>query len=245
MLLSGRTALVTGGGSGIGRATASAFAAEGATVVVADRDRAAAAQVAAELVTHAPETRHRAVHMEITDPDSVRQAFDVVRDVGPLKAAFLGAGIWDADDASILRLDDAAWHRTIEVNLTGTYYTARSTIEAMQEQGGAIVTVASVAAVSGWKSINAYVASKGGIISLTRALAADWSHRGIRVNCLCPGAVRTPMSEAALERSRPSNLMGREGAPSEIASVATFLVSDWSSFMTGATVVADGGTRSF
>lgn len=239
--LKGKNVVVTGGASGIGRSVAEVFADSGARVSVADLSLEQAALVAEGL----PGTGHHAIRIDVTDPDSVSEAFsECGRQFGTIDGVVNCAGIWKPrDDGPISRVTNQTWDQIIAVNLTGTFNVCREAVRVMEPQGsGSIITIASVVAITGWERLNAYSASKGGVLALSRALAVECGSKGIRVNCICPGVIETPMTEKVLAYSQPTVLpIGRLGRPEDIARTAAFLCSDWSGFTTAATVVVDGG----
>lgn len=240
-LLDGKTILVTGGASGIGRSVAEVCAGAGARLAVADLDLAAATTVAEAL----PGADHIGLTMDVTSPESVEAAFAQCQSAfGHIDGVVNCAGIWKPrDDGPITRVADETWNQIIAVNLTGTFNVCRAAVRVMEPHAaGSIVTVASVVAVTGWDRLNAYSASKGGVLSFSRALGIECGPKGIRVNCICPGVIETPMTEKVLAYSQPSILpIGRLGRPEDIARTAAFLCSDWSGFTTASTVVVDGG----
>lgn len=252
--LSGRVALVTGAGSGIGRAAAGLFAAHGASLVCVDVSPGVG-EVAAGI-------RERGGEAEPVVAD-VSRAADVEAAVraaetryGGLDVLFNNAGLWlispagyvpgETDGPSPLLTEDV-WQRTIDVNLKGVYLGCRFGIPAMRRRGGgAIVNVASIAAFRvGGGASDAYTAAKGGVVAITRTLAVEHAPEGIRVNCVVPGPIRTAMVEGWPEenRSAVSALvpLGRWGEPEEVAWLALFLASDAASFCTGGCYAVDGG----
>ncbi|GEO43041.1 3-oxoacyl-ACP reductase [Skermanella aerolata] len=242
-LLEGKRVLVTGGASGIGASVAAVCAAAGARVAVSDLDGDAAFRTAESLP--AGEASHTAISCDVSSSASVDAAFaQAAETFGSLDAVVNCAGIWHpTEDGPITRVEDAIWDKVIAVNLTGTFYVCRAAVRLMEEQGaGSIVTIASVVAITGWEKLNAYSASKGGVLSLSRALAIECGPKNIRVNCICPGVIETPMTEKVLAYSKPVVLpIGRLGKPDDIAGTAAFLCSDFSGFTTASTVVVDGG----
>jgi NAD(P)-dependent dehydrogenase (short-subunit alcohol dehydrogenase family) len=237
--LDGQVAIITGGGSGIGRATAVRFASEGAFVVVLDRDGDAAERVAKEL--------DGAAHtIDVRDGDALTHLVQTVADAhGRVDVMFNNAG--SGDLRPLHTVDDKLWHRLIDVNLTGTFNGMRAVTPLMLEAGhGAIVNNASVSGLAPTRNEAAYSAAKAGVIALTKSGALEYGP-AVRVNCVAPGHVRTPLTAAfeqfpdvfePVERAIP---LGRRGEAEEIAEVVLFLASTRSSYVTGQTVVVDGG----
>ncbi|MBA3798177.1 MAG: 3-oxoacyl-ACP reductase [Geodermatophilaceae bacterium] len=242
--LDGRTAVITGGCSGIGLATARRFAAEGARVVIGDLDELSGARIAAQLDGHF-------LVCDVTDPEQVDELFAVTNnEYGSVDVAFNNAGISPPEDDSILTTDLAAWRQVQEVNLTSVYLCCKAAIPYMVEQGkGSIINTASFVAVMGAATSQiSYTASKGGVLAMSRELGVQFARDGVRVNALCPGPVNTPLlqelfaSDPARAARRLVHIpMGRFAEPDEIASAALFLASDDSSFMTASTFLVDGG----
>lgn len=246
--LSGRTAVVTGGAGGIGAATALVLAREGAAVAVLDLDEAGA-RATAERV-EAAGGRAFGHGCDVSDPDQVRAAFDRAEaELGLPDVLFNNAGIVGpeatAPDTPLAELD-----RCLAVNLRAPFVCAAECIRRLRSAGcpGAIVNTASVNAVFAEPGFPAYVATKGGVAALTRALALDHAGEGIRVNCVCPGYVETPMTKplfeagaAGVAATAAMHAIGRVAQPEEIAEVVAFLCSDAASFMVGASVMVDGG----
>jgi len=253
MRFDGKVALVSGGGSGIGRASAMGFAARGAKVAVADLDGAKAAAVAAEV--QAVGGVALAIAADAGKPAGIEAM------IGGAVAAFGGLDILHNNAfgqpvlppgqsrlAAIGDLDDQVWTHTIELGLTGVFRaTKRAIPELLKRGGGAIVNTASISGLYADFAIGAYNAAKAGVINLTRVSAIEYAKRGIRVNCVCPGAIDTPLLQGSLglpgfrEGTLKQIPMGRLGRPEEIAGVVLFLASDLASYVTGAAVVADGG----
>ena len=242
--LEGRTAIVTGGCSGIGLATVRRFADEGAAVVVADLADERGEQVAEEV-------GGRYVHCDVTDAEQVQAMVDVVVErYGAIDVAFHNAGISPPEDESILDTDMDVWRRVQEVNLTSVYLCCKAVLPQMRAQGrGSIINTASFVAVMGAATSQvSYTASKGAVLAMTRELGVQFAREGIRVNSLCPGPVNTPLLQelfaADPERARRRLVhvpMGRFAEPVEIANAALFLASDESSFITASTFLVDGG----
>lgn len=239
--LTDKVVLITGGGSGIGAASARRFATEGARVVVADLNGDAAADVAREIGGHA-------VHGDIADPDDAeRMVREAVTRFGRLDVLHNNAASGAA--GRIADIDPASWSRTIAVNLTGHFLMTRAALPAMLDGGhGVVVNMATAAAVLVEEGVGAYAAAKAGVIALTRQTAVEYGRRGIRANCICPGAVATPPTlafvnavEGVRARMEAANPLRRIAEPGELASVVVFLASDESSFVNGATIMVDGG----
>jgi NAD(P)-dependent dehydrogenase (short-subunit alcohol dehydrogenase family) len=239
--LSGRTAIVTGAASGIGRATALLLAEEGCRVVVTDRD----AKGLSELVDRSPGA-FVPVAGDLTDAGAPARLVDAATTAtGRLDILVAAAGVWERTPLD--RLGDDVWDSVIAVNLTAPFRCARAAIPVMAERGfGRIVTVSSIAAKTGGDAAGAaYVASKAGIVGLTRSLARAAGPLGITVNCITPGLIDTPMIEDADPEQTQATLrrmpVGRLGTPEEVAGVIAMLVSDGTEFVTGAQVDVSGG----
>jgi NAD(P)-dependent dehydrogenase (short-subunit alcohol dehydrogenase family) len=248
MQLDGKVAIVTGAGRGIGRAIVRLFAAEGAAVVAAARTAAEGE----ETVTLVQQTggRARFIPTDVSQDAQVRDLIaETVRSYGRLDALVNNAGI-GGPGKPLDETSEVEWDRVIDTNLKGCYLGMRYAIPFMRSAGGAIVNLSSVLAEQTLPGCTAYTASKAAIIGLTKATALEVGRDGIRVNCILPGSTDTPMMWDGLtetERIEVEPLvagaapLGKVGQPEEIARVALFLVSDASSFMTGASVLVDGG----
>ncbi len=244
--LAGRVALVTGGGSGIGAATARRFARAGAAVVVADVAEAGAAAVADEIV--ADGGRAVAIAADVSEGDQVDAMMALAVDrFGGLDLAFNNAGI-SGTYGPLADLSIEDWQRTIDINLTGVFRCIRAEVPLMLERGGgSIVNTSSAAGQMGFAMLPAYVAAKHGVIGLTRSAALEYARAGIRVNAVLPGTVHTPMLEAfagsvegvqALAAPSPT---GRPGTPEEVAEAAVWLSTDAARFVNGHCLAVDGG----
>jgi meso-butanediol dehydrogenase/(S,S)-butanediol dehydrogenase/diacetyl reductase len=245
--LSGRTAIVTAGGAGIGAATARRLAADGAAVVVADLSGRRAEAVAAAIV--AGGGRAASIKMDAADPHGVQATIRLALDTfGRLDVLFNNAGL--AEIAPLDEISIESWNRVIAVTLTGTFLGMKYALPVMRRQGrGVIVNTASISGTGGDYGLSSYNAAKAGVINLTRAAAIENARHNIRVNCVCPGAVNTRAQELiGGERAddvrrvqAAAHPLGRLAEPEEIASTVRFLASDEASFITGAALVVDGG----
>jgi NAD(P)-dependent dehydrogenase (short-subunit alcohol dehydrogenase family) len=251
--LHGKTLVVTGAGAGIGQGSALFFAREGALVCCVDRDGGAAERTARLIGKNGG--RALAAPVDITSEDDLRTMVDKVMSVsGRIDGLFANAGIFKPGGAIGLPLEE--WNEVIGVNLTGVFLTVREVLPVMVRQGsGSIVTLASVAGMIGHRKSAAYAASKGGVIALTRQLAADHARTGIRINAVCPGTVRTALAESAYARAgapaADAELMfervgerypaGRLGEVNDVAALVSFLLGDGSRWITGAAYPVDGG----
>jgi NAD(P)-dependent dehydrogenase (short-subunit alcohol dehydrogenase family) len=249
-LLDGKSALVTGGASGIGRATALAFAREGAWVAVADLTLDAAQKTVAEI--EARDGKAVAVVCDVTDDEAVKAMVAATVDAfGGLDCAFNNAGIApfqvNAGGQKIADVAPEAWRRVIDVNLTGVWLCLRHEVAQMRQQGtgGVIVNTASILGLVGSPTSSAYVAAKHGVVGLTKTAAADHAEENIRVNAVCPGYIETPMTEETMRRRGGRILarvpMARMGTPQEIAEAVVWLCSERASFVTGVAWAVDGG----
>jgi NAD(P)-dependent dehydrogenase (short-subunit alcohol dehydrogenase family) len=249
MRLEGKACIVTGGGSGIGRASCLLFADEGARVLVADKRKDAAEAVAKECA--AKGATALAVEVDVSkDADARRMVEEAVKAFGRLDVLVNNAGYGIA--GTVVETDEQAWEDLMAVNVRGVYLCAKHAIPAMAANGGgAIVNTASVVASVGIRNRAAYCASKGAVAALTRAIAIDHVAEGIRCNAVAPGTIDTPYFDEILRKSpvaadtrkalEARQLLGRLGTPEEIAAGILFLASDESRFATGSILTLDGG----
>ncbi len=234
MRLQGKVALVTGAGTGIGRAIALAFAQEGAKLLIAELDETTGRAVAEEIGGGQARYERCDVSNEENVQAAVRSAIEAF---GRLDIMVNNAGVAQRD-----------WDTTIAVNLSGVYYGCRHAAEAMAAQGGgSIVNMSSILGLIGIGAEDPYVAAKHGVVGLTKNFALAYGSRGVRVNCINPGWIATQMTsmlrenEALKQQIEAQTPLGRFGTPEEVAKLALFLASDESSFVTGASFVVDGG----
>jgi NAD(P)-dependent dehydrogenase (short-subunit alcohol dehydrogenase family) len=247
--LRGLRILVTGAGSGIGRASCLRLAAEGAAVLATDRDPETSRATAEEIVAGGGTGVGAA--LDVSDPDVESALTELVGEhLGELDALVNNAGVGSA--GTILETDEDDWRRLFSVNVDGIFRCTRAALPQMLARDrGTIVNIASVAGITGLTNRFAYCATKGAVVSMTRAMALDYARTGVRVNCVCPGTIHTPWVEsmAAAEPDRDAFLsqmearqpVGRMGTAEEIAAAVAFLCSADSGFTTGSALVVDGG----
>ncbi len=246
--LADRVAVITGGASGIGLATAKRFAAEGAKIVIGDVVSQEAGEEAAASVDGL------FVKADVTDKDQVDGLFDTAKATfGSVDIAFNNAGISPPDDDSIETTELPAWDRVQDVNLKSVYLCSRAALRHMvAQQRGSIINTASFVSVMGSATSQiSYTASKGGVLAMTRELGVQFARQGIRVNALCPGPVNTPLLQElfAKDPERAQRRLvhiptGRFAEPEELAAAVAFLASDDASFITASTFLVDGGIHS-
>ncbi|WP_172381860.1 glucose 1-dehydrogenase [Streptomyces sp. MNP-20] len=248
LLLEGKVAVVTGAAAGIGRAAAQVFSAHGARLVLADID----AEGGEGTVALVEQNGGKAVFLstDVTVADQVDAMVEAaMRTFGRLDCAFNNVGI-DGDSAPLAESTDSNWQRVTDVNLTGMYLCMRAELRVMAaQQAGSVVNTSSIAGLVGVNmGLSAYTAAKHGVVGLTKAAALEYADKNIRVNAVCPGAVRTALLDHVIrsgalteEQARGLQPLGRLGAPHEIAQAAAWLCSDHASFVTGIAMPVDGG----
>jgi NAD(P)-dependent dehydrogenase (short-subunit alcohol dehydrogenase family) len=245
MRLEGKVALITGGGSGMGKVASELFASEGASVVITDVNDEAGEATATGIGEHA-----HYVHADVSrEADAESMVSAAVDRFGRLDVLYNNAGIMPLDDGSVTDADGSIWDTVLAVNVKGVMFGCKFGIPVMVETGGgSIINVASfVAWLGAATSQTAYTASKGAVLAMTREIAVEYARKGIRCNALCPGPIETPLllallsDEAKKQRRFVHIPMGRLGHAEELAKAALFLASDDSSYMTGSSLIVDGG----
>ena len=248
MRLRGRVALITGGASGMGMVASALFAREGARVVLTDVADEAGERTAAEIRDDGGEAVY--VHADVAaEPEAKAMVAAAVETFGALHILYNNAGVMLSDDGSVDATDERVWDLTLGVNVKGVAFGCKYGVPAIiASGGGSVVNVASfVAWMGAATSQTAYTASKGAVLAMTREIAVEYARRGVRCNALCPGPIETPLlmqllSDDAKRQRRFVHIpMGRLGRAEELAKAALFLASDDSSFMTGASLIVDGG----
>lgn len=251
--LKGKTAIVTGGGTGIGRAIALAFAREGARVAVLGRRGDVLDKVVTEIAQAGAEGK--AIACDVTrSEDTRRAAAEVEAAFGPLNVLVNNAGRLSV--STVETISEQEWDRVLEANLKGPFLMARAVLPSLRRAGGgSIVNIGSVLGLVAMKDRAAYCASKGGVTMLTKAMALDHAHENIRVNCICPAIVETELIKGLFSsteegrKTRESRIgtlpLGRFGQPNDVAEMAVFLASDESSWLTGTAIPLDGGLTAY
>jgi NAD(P)-dependent dehydrogenase (short-subunit alcohol dehydrogenase family) len=251
MRLAEKITAVTGAGLGIGRAASELFAKEGATVFLVELSEANGRE--AERSINQAGGRAHFIRTDVADPASVAATFSEIHHrYGRLDVLYNNASVYLGDkDGPLGEIDFDTWRRVLSINLDGLFHCTKSALPLLLQQGGSIINTASSASQIGIPNCDAYTASKGATVALTRSLAVEYGPRGVRVNCIAPAAIQTPM----LNHSNPSNTgkfdeerflglrtpLRRYGSPEEVANVALFLASDEASYLNGSVIVADGG----
>ena len=250
--LAGKVAVITGGGSGIGRASARMFVAEGAKVIVAEIDKSLGEASAREAGADA-----RFVHTDVTDEDSVKRMVQQAKETfGRIDVLLNCAGGSLREDRPVTEVEASVWDKTINLDMKGPFLCCRHVIPVMVEQGkGSVVNFSSVVALRGNHIAHVYVMAKGGLISFTQALAGAYSPKGVRVNAICPGVVLTERVRSRFTEGNQirfggiDNIAGQYpfavGQPEDIANVALFLASDESRMVNGAAIPAEGGFSAY
>ena len=240
MRLEGKVAIITGGASGIGEATVRRFVSEGAKVVVADMNEEKGKALVKELGEHAMYQ-----HVNVTEEEQVEaMVANTVDAFGKLDILFNNAGIGSLAATDEQSLED--WRKTTSINLDGVFLCAKHAIKAMKKNdGGSIINTASILGHVGQAQTAAYASSKGGVVNFTRSLGIEFAQDHIRVNAVCPGYINTPLLEQLDDEMKQQLILlhpiGRLGEPEEIASAVLFLASDEASFVTGTSLLVDGG----
>jgi NAD(P)-dependent dehydrogenase (short-subunit alcohol dehydrogenase family) len=249
MKLAGRVALVTGGGSGLGEASAQLMATEGAAVVIADSDARAGQHVVDAITAGGGESIY--VSVDVANAASVEGMIQsALTRYGQLDVLLTSAGVFSP--GSVIETTEAEWDRHLNINLKGTFLCAQQALLPMLKQGrGTIITLGSVAGLHAIARNAAYGPSKAGVVYLTQLLALEYGANGVRANCVCPGNIETPMllrsiadetdPEQVLYKAQHASILGRLGRPEEVAQAIVFLASDEAAYITGATIVIDGG----
>ncbi|WP_254763705.1 SDR family NAD(P)-dependent oxidoreductase [Natrinema marinum] len=239
MQLEGKTVIVTGGASGIGKSIAAAYVDEGANVVIADQTQSEGEAVADELGCEFVQT-------DVSEYDQVEALVEAtVDEFGTLEVIVNNAGI--ASETSVEEMSLEEWERVVDVDLDGVMHGTKAALPHLKESDGCIINIASIYGLVGGKGAASYSAAKGGVVNFTQQVAVDYAAEGVRVNSICPGFVETPMTSDLLESERFYNFvleetpMNRPAQPEEIAPLAVFLASDGASYLTGANIPVDGG----
>lgn len=247
--LSNKVAIVTGAASGIGLSIANLFVKEGAKVVFSDINKSSGKNAVDAIIHSKPDYKNNVlfVDCDVSNKDSVKNLIaKTTESFGSIDILVNNAGI--VYQKPISQTNDEEWNATINVNLKGPFLLTREVLPVFEKKGkGKIVNIASIAGIIGYENLSAYCASKGGIIAMTRALALEFAPKKINVNCICPGAIKTGMTKAieendvVLQQTLLSIPAGKMGNPIDIANAALYLASEESDYVTGASIVVDGG----
>lgn len=248
--MQGKSAVITGAGSGIGAGIAKAFAADGYAITAADINLEAAQETCASILAETPEARVQAVKANVSKEAEVSALIkQTVSFAGQLDSIVNAAGIWRG--GTVLTISEADWDAVMEVNTKGLFWLARLGHEHLCKTRGSITTISSIAGMKGTRRAGAYNPSKAAVIAFTKNLALDFADDGIRANCICPGFIGTPMGDQVLdfrgggdvllEATTRLHPLGRIGTPDDIAQAALYLASPGASWTTGSALVVDGG----
>jgi NAD(P)-dependent dehydrogenase (short-subunit alcohol dehydrogenase family) len=253
MLLKDKVAIITGAASGIGKATALVFGREGAKVMCADINADGAEATARTIADTGGEAA--SIKTDVTQEDDIKEMISAtVTRWGRLDALYNNAGIGVGNPVTQVSLEE--WDRIIDINLRGVFLGTKYAVQEMLKTGGgAIINTASVAGLMGTPMLSAYCASKGGVVMFTKATAAEWAGMGIRINCVCPGVIQTPILDPMMEMAKAAGMdenelwarmgkahpIGRVGKPEEVGEAVAWLASDRASFVTGVALPVDGG----
>jgi 3-oxoacyl-[acyl-carrier protein] reductase len=244
-MFAGKVALVTGASRGIGRAIAVDFARQGADVAILGRDTAALAETAAALRAARAETRVHSIVADVTDPSAVESAVaTTIAELGRIDCAVANAG--QPLDGLLVRLKPDDLEKVLAVNLKSAFYLCSAVAKPMiRQRSGAIVLVSSIVGLTGNSGQAGYAAAKAGLLGLAKSVAKELGSRNVRVNAVAPGLIETAMTESLSEQARAQLLatvpLGRSGTPQDVSGVVTFLCSDAARYVTGQTIVVDGG----
>lgn len=250
MLLEGKTAIITGGGSGIGEATSRLFASSGASVVIADWDESEAIRVAEDILVVDASAQVLAIRTDVSSEEQVRRlAAETLNRYGSIDILFNNASV--ILPKPLEEVVESEWSRTLDINVKSVYLTVKACIPVLRRRKGSIINMASLNGLVGQRNNPVYAASKGAVIALTKSLALDYAADGVRVNCLCPAGVMTPLLEAwvglqpepeAVQRELAAmHPLGRCATPEEVAKAALYLAGDGAGFITGVALPVDGG----
>ncbi|WP_216830295.1 SDR family NAD(P)-dependent oxidoreductase [Alkalihalobacterium elongatum] len=243
IFIKGKVVIITGAASGIGRKTAKLFAERNAKLIINDINEENINQLKEELLNEGATVK--AICGDVSNSNVVKGIMKTAIDTyGEINILCNNAGVWwPNQDSNVENLEEDVWDKILSINLKSVFLCTKYAIPHMKEgKGGSIINISSMAALRGWINMDAYTASKGGIISLTKSLAAEYGSYGIRVNAICPGSIKTPLTEKIqLKTGYPKNPLGRVGYPEDIGKLILFLASSDSDFITGGVFPVDGG----